>query len=66
MALQINVDELVGMTERSAVRKIENSRYIARVISRDGVQRITPGLDQDQERVNLVVEQGEIKQAWIG
>ena len=37
--IEINLEELVGMSERSAVRKIENSRYIARVISRDGVER---------------------------
>lgn len=62
----INVADLVGMTERSAVRKIENARFIARVISRDGVQRLTPGVDTDQERVNLTIEQGEVKTAWIG
>lgn len=60
------VNGLIGMSERSAVRKIENARYIARVISRDGVQRITPGDDKDDERVNLVVEQSEVKEAWIG
>lgn len=62
----VNVDDLIGMTERTAVRKIENARFLARILSRDGVQRLTPGVDTDQERVNLVIEQGEVKQAWIG
>lgn len=66
MGLQIEVNDLVGLSERIAVRKIENFRFLARVISRDGVQRVTPGDDNDQERVNLVIEQGEVAKAWIG
>jgi hypothetical protein len=62
----INIDDLVGMSERSAVRKIENARYIARVISRDGVQRLTPGDDIDNERINLAVEGGVVVTAWAG
>lgn len=62
----VNVDDLIGMTERTAVRKIENARFLARILSRDGVQRLTPGVDTDQERVNLVIEQGEVTKAWIG
>lgn len=62
----LNVDELVGMTERSGVRKIENARFIARILSRDGVVRLTPGDDVDNERVNLEIVDGEIKKAWLG
>lgn len=64
--VQIKVEDLVGMSERSAVRKIENSRYLARVISRDGTVRITPGVDTDDERVNLEVVGGDVTKAWIG
>lgn len=64
--IEIKVDDLVGMSERSAVRKIENSRYLARVISRDGVARITPGVDKDEERVKLEVVGGDVTKAWIG
>jgi hypothetical protein len=66
MTIQIDVKELIGLSERIAVRKIENARYIARVTTRDGVQRITPGTDVDQERVNLTVANGEVIEAWIG
>jgi hypothetical protein len=62
----LNVDELVGMTERSGVRKIENARFVARILSRDGVVRLTPGDDVDNERVNLEVIGGEIVKAWLG
>jgi hypothetical protein len=62
----LKVEELVGLTERSAVRKIENARFIARTITRDGVVRITPGDDHDDERVNLVVVDGSVSEAWLG
>jgi hypothetical protein len=62
----LNVEELVGMTERSGVRKIENARFVARILSRDGVVRLTPGDDVDNERVNLEVIGGEIVKAWLG
>lgn len=64
--IAINIEELIGMSERSAVRKIENSRYIARVISRDGVERVTVGEDQSDDRINLVVNDGNVTKAWIG
>lgn len=66
MPIQIKVEELVGMSERSAVRKIENARYLARTISRDGVARLTPGEDKDDERINLEVVGGDVTKAWIG
>lgn len=64
--MTLKIEDLVGMSERSAVRKIENARYLARTISRDGVPRITPGEDVDMERVNLVVENGDVTKAWLG
>ncbi len=66
MINELKPEELIGMSERSAVRKIENARYLARVLSRDGVQRVTPGEDQDDERINLVIESGDVTKAWIG
>lgn len=62
----INVNDLIGMTERSAVRKIENARFLARILSRDGVVRLTPGTDVDNERVNLEINEGEVRKAWLG
>jgi hypothetical protein len=62
----INLEELVGMSERSAVRKIENSHYIARVISRDGVERVALNEEPSTERVNLTCNDGLVTKAWIG
>ncbi|NBP59392.1 hypothetical protein EBU71_23115 [bacterium] len=62
----INVEELVGMSERSAVRKIENARYIARVISRDGVERVVLTEDHSEDRINLICVDGLVTKAWIG
>lgn len=64
--MTINVEELVGMSERSAVRKIENARYIARVISRDGVDRVTVTPETSDDRVNLICNEGQVSKAWIG
>jgi len=64
--IAINVDDLVGMSERSAVRKIENSHHIARVISRDGVERATVNEEPSNERVNLICNEGIVTKAWIG
>jgi len=62
----INLEELVGMSERSAVRKIENSHHIARVISRDGVERVALNEEPSTERVNLICNDGLVTKAWIG
>jgi len=62
----INVDDLVGMSERSAVRKIENSHHIARVISRDGVERAAFTQEYSEERINLVCVDGNVTEAWVG
>jgi hypothetical protein len=64
--IEINLEELVGMSERSAVRKIENSRYIARVISRDGVERVTISEELSSDRINLTCVDGTVTKAWIG
>ncbi len=64
--IEINLEELVGMSERSAVRKIENSRYIARVISRDGVERAAVSQEVSSDRVNLTCVDGTVTKAWIG
>lgn len=62
----INTDELVGMSERSAVRKIENARFIARVISRDGVERAAISAEVSDDRVNLICVDGVVTKAWLG
>ena len=62
----INVDDLVGLSERSAVRKIENSHHIARVISRDGVERAEISQEHSDERINLICVDGNVTKAWIG
>ena len=64
--IAINLEELVGMSERSAVRKIENSHHIARVISRDGVERAALIEEASTERVNLICNDGLVTRAWIG
>ena len=64
--ITINVDDLVGMSERSAVRKIENSHYIARVISRDGVERVAVNEQPSTERINLICNEGTVTKAWVG
>ena len=62
----INLEELVGMSERSAVRKIENTHHIARVISRDGVERVAVNEEPSNDRINLICVDGTVTKAWIG
>jgi hypothetical protein len=64
--IAINVDDLVGMSERSAVRKIENSHHIARVISRDGVERAMVAEERSEDRINLICNDGTVTKAWVG
>lgn len=64
--LLINIEDLVGMTERSAVRKVENARLIARVISRDGNERTRITAELNEERINLIISEGTVTKAWVG
>lgn len=64
--ININIDDLIGMSERSAVRKIENTRHIARVISRDGVERVAVNEEPSNDRINLICVDGTVTKAWIG
>ena len=64
--ININIDDLIGMSERSAVRKIENTHHIARVISRDGVERVTVNEEPSNDRINLICVDGTVTKAWIG
>lgn len=62
----LNVEEFIGMSERSAVRKIENARFVARVLSRDGNERVRATADYHDCRINLIVNDGLVTKAWIG
>lgn len=64
--ININIDDLIGMSERSAVRKIENTHHIARVISRDGVERVAVNEEPSNDRINLICVDGTVTKAWIG
>lgn len=64
--ININIDDLIGMSERSAVRKIENTHHIARVISRDGFERVAVNEEPSNDRINLICVDGTVTKAWIG
>lgn len=64
--ININIDDLIGMSERSAVRKIENTHHIARVISRDGIERVAVNEEPSNDRINLICVDGTVTKAWIG
>jgi len=56
---------LIGMNELDARKHIADMHYTWRVVNRDGEQLITP-IDSNFKRVNLIVEDGIIFQAYLG
>jgi|APGre2960657404_1045060.scaffolds.fasta_scaffold58556_2 hypothetical protein len=57
---------LVGMHELDARKHIEEMNYIWRVVSRDGKDLIDNPGTSNFKRVNLVIEDGIIFQAYLG
>lgn len=59
----LDLKSLIGMSKRSAVRKVENARMIARVVAEGGAMP----LDYNDERVTLVVDAaGEVIDTKVG
>jgi hypothetical protein len=56
---------LIGMNELDARKHIADMHYTWRVVNRDGEQLIKP-IDSNFKRVNLIVEDGIIFQAYLG
>lgn len=56
---------LIGMNELDARKYIAEMNYTWRVVNRDGEQLIVTR-DSNFKRVNLVVEDGIIFQAYLG
>jgi hypothetical protein len=56
---------LIGMNELDARKYIAEMNYTWRVVNRDGEQLIKP-IDSNFKRVNLIVEDGIIFQAYLG
>ena len=63
--LGVNLQSLIGLSEKSAIAKIKKAGLIARVTRRN--KESSPGTpDFDSSRVNLEVDKGRVTKAEVG
>ena len=57
--------KLVGMTEKSAIAKIQKNNFKVRVRIRDD-KKFMGTTDARPDRINLEVKNGKVVRAWLG
>ena len=63
--MKVNINDLIGLTERRAVARVESVGFRCRIIARDGDEFLGI-MDKRTDRINLVIKHNKVVGGYIG